>query len=207
MVERRGRKLFAFAIVISVALLLSPLAPGTTNTTILVTIRDASFKLSATAAPLGTVTFSVRNAGKLPHSFKIGSSKTPVLAPGKSAKLTVTFAKTGTSSYVSTVAGDTGKGLKGVFTIKPAPLPPGVVGDPVSGKQLFLSTGCGTCHTLKAAGTKGGSGPNLDQTPSLYATLVTQISHGSEGMIAYSNVLRKAQIQDVAAFVYVSTHP
>jgi len=26
-------------------------------------------------------------------------------------------------------------------------------------------------------------------------------------MIAYSNVLRKAQIQDVAAFVYVSTHP
>jgi cytochrome c6 len=195
------------AAVVSVVLLVSPLASGATATTILVTIRDTSFKLSATAAPLGTVAFSVRNAGKLPHSFKIGSRKTPVLAPGKTAKLTVTFAKTGMSAYLSTVAGDSGKGLKGVLTIKAAPLPPGVVGDPVAGKQLFLSSSCGACHTLKAAGTKGGAGPNLDQTPSLYATIVNQITRGGEGMTAYSSVLSKAQIQDVAAFVYVSTHP
>lgn len=199
------------AALLTAAALLPQLALGRAAearaTTIAVTIRDTSITLSAPAAPLGTVTFAVRNAGKLAHSFKIGSQKTPVLAPGKTAKLVVTFGKTGTAAYVSTVAGDAGKGLKGVFTIQGAPLPPGVVGDPLLGKQLFVSTGCGACHTLKAAGTKAGGGPDLDETPSLYATILNQITHGGAGMTPFANVLTKAEIQDVAAFVYVSTHP
>ena len=32
-----------------------------------------------------------------------------------------------------------------------------------AGKQVFLTNGCGGCHTLKAAGTNGSVGPNLDQ--------------------------------------------
>jgi len=31
-----------------------------------------------------------------------------------------------------------------------------------AGKTVFLSSGCGACHTLTAAGTKGTIGPNLD---------------------------------------------
>ncbi len=31
------------------------------------------------------------------------------------------------------------------------------------GKQLFAANGCGSCHTLKAAGSDGTIGPNLDQ--------------------------------------------
>jgi plastocyanin len=34
--------------------------------------------------------------------------------------------------------------------------------DPVAGKQLFVKK-CGSCHTLNRAGTKGTTGPNLDQ--------------------------------------------
>jgi mono/diheme cytochrome c family protein len=35
--------------------------------------------------------------------------------------------------------------------------------DVVAGKQLFVSK-CGSCHTLSRAGTKGTTGPNLDQS-------------------------------------------
>jgi cytochrome c oxidase subunit 2 len=33
---------------------------------------------------------------------------------------------------------------------------------PAAGKAIFLSSGCGSCHTLAAAGTTGAVGPNLD---------------------------------------------
>lgn len=32
------------------------------------------------------------------------------------------------------------------------------------GKGVFLSTGCGSCHTFAAAGTRATIGPNLDTT-------------------------------------------
>jgi mono/diheme cytochrome c family protein len=31
------------------------------------------------------------------------------------------------------------------------------------GLQVFAAQGCGSCHTLKAAGSSGTTGPNLDQ--------------------------------------------
>lgn len=34
----------------------------------------------------------------------------------------------------------------------------------ISGEQVFLDTGCGSCHTLAAAGTSGTTGPNLDES-------------------------------------------
>jgi mono/diheme cytochrome c family protein len=42
-----------------------------------------------------------------------------------------------------------------------APAPSG--GGAASGKQVFASAGCSGCHTLKAAGSTGTTGPNLDQ--------------------------------------------
>src|SRR6266496_532075 len=41
-------------------------------------------------------------------------------------------------------------------------------GDPAKGKPIFLSSGCGGCHTLKDAGTNGTIGPNLDDTKPTY---------------------------------------
>ena len=63
------------------------------------------------------MTFTVKNAGKLPHDFKIGGKKTPLLNPGKSAKLTVTL-KAGKAAYSCTVAGHAAAGMKGNLTVK-----------------------------------------------------------------------------------------
>jgi mono/diheme cytochrome c family protein len=34
--------------------------------------------------------------------------------------------------------------------------------DPAGGRLVFAQMGCGSCHTLAAAGSKGGIGPSLD---------------------------------------------
>jgi cytochrome c oxidase subunit 2 len=38
-------------------------------------------------------------------------------------------------------------------------------GNAAAGKQLFLSNGCGGCHTYKPAGSNGKTGPDLDKLP------------------------------------------
>ncbi len=42
-------------------------------------------------------------------------------------------------------------------------LPKAAKGDPTAGKKVFADNGCGGCHTFKAAGTNGTTGPNLDE--------------------------------------------
>ena len=37
-----------------------------------------------------------------------------------------------------------------------------IKGDPVAGKKLYDSSGCGGCHTFKPAGSTGKVGPDLD---------------------------------------------
>lgn len=56
---------------------------------------------------------------------------------------------TDVAAYVASVAGVPG--------VKP-PIPP----DAPPGAQVFLAQGCGSCHTLQAAGATGTVGPNLD---------------------------------------------
>jgi len=93
-----------------------------------------------------------------------------------------------------------------------------VPGNPTAGKTLFVRSGlfCSSCHTLKAAGSKGRSGPNLDQTKLAYATIVEIVTKGGKpskqwptGMPAYAGPhaeLDKARIEDIAAFIYNATH-
>jgi cytochrome c6 len=79
-------------------------------------------------------------------------------------------------------------------------------GDPVAGKAVFASAGCGACHTLKAAGSTGTVGPNLDQLKPPYARIVHQVQVGGGPMPAFKDTLSAKQIQNVAAFVFASTH-
>jgi cytochrome c6 len=81
-----------------------------------------------------------------------------------------------------------------------------VQGSPTAGKKVFLTAGCSNCHTLKAAKSHGQIGPNLDQLKPAYATVVHQVTHGGGVMPAFKGTLSPTQIQDVAAFVYTSTH-
>ena len=81
-----------------------------------------------------------------------------------------------------------------------------VQGNATAGKQVFETAGCKGCHTLKAAGATGTVGPNLDQLKPAYARIVLQVTNGGKIMPPFKSSLSTAQIQDVAAFVYTSTH-
>jgi uncharacterized cupredoxin-like copper-binding protein len=82
-----------------------------------VTATEFKFKLSKLSVPHGTVVFTVANKGKISHDFKINGKKTPLIKPGKSAKLTVTF-KAGKFKYLCTVPGHAALGMKGTLTVK-----------------------------------------------------------------------------------------
>ncbi len=69
------------------------------------------------------------------------------------------------------------------------------------GKGIFTEAGCGGCHVLRAAGTSGTTGPNLDQSKPGLQEAVGQIRNGGGGMPAYRGRLTDQQIQAVAKFV------
>ena len=70
------------------------------------------------------------------------------------------------------------------------------------GKEIFTTT-CGSCHTLKAAGTSGEVGPNLDELEPDLATVEHQVVNGGGGMPAFGNegVLNAKEIKAVATYV------
>jgi hypothetical protein len=180
-----------------------PGAPAATKS-VKVTLRDATVGLSAKTAPIGTVKFLVKNAGTKSHDFRINLKKTALLKPGKSATLTVVFRKAAKFTYMVTTPGKTVR-LHGVFTVtKPVAPPPS--GNVAAGKVVFTSNGCGSCHTLAAAGTTGTVGKNLDVTKPTVAAVIDCVTNGKPGMPSFKGALTDTQIKDVAAFVYASTH-
>jgi mono/diheme cytochrome c family protein len=92
---------------------------------------------------------------------------------------------------------------------KPKPKPLSASGNPGVGKHLFQQQQCGSCHIMAAAGEMDGSGvgPDLDHVTKTYAQIVTQITSGGHGMTPYKGVLSAAQIQDVATFIWQTSHP
>jgi alcohol dehydrogenase (cytochrome c) len=77
------------------------------------------FRLSTkTAKKPGKVTFVFKNIGHVQHDFRIKGKQTPLLQPGKTAKLVVTFKKKGKYTYLCTVPGHAAAGMKGVFTVR-----------------------------------------------------------------------------------------
>lgn len=218
---------------------------------------EFAFKLSKTEVPVGTVVFTVHNAGVLGHSFKICTTAakttkanacvgkaTAVIPPKHSATLTVKFTKKGNYEYLCTVPGHAAAGMKGKLgigevataptttaaaTTTTAPVtttaavttttaattttaivkPPAteaLIGDPTDGASVFVSAGCGQCHTLAAAGTTGTVGPNLDALAPDQPTIVNQVTGGGGFMPSFAASLSATQINDVASYVYQSTH-
>ncbi len=70
------------------------------------------------------------------------------------------------------------------------------------GKEVF-TTNCGSCHTLKAAGTSGTVGPNLDELEPDLATVEHQVVNGGGPMPAFGNegILNAKEIKAVATYV------
>ena len=73
------------------------------------------------------------------------------------------------------------------------------------GAKVFADAGCGTCHTLKAAGTNGKVGPNLDEAQPDVDKVKRQVTNGGAGMPSFRDKLTEQQINDVAEFVSSST--
>jgi len=82
-----------------------------------VAASEFKFVLSKKSAKRGVVSFKVTNVGKVPHDFQINGRRTPMLSPGKSNTLRVTFLRKGHYPYKCTVPGHAALGMKGVFTI------------------------------------------------------------------------------------------
>jgi mono/diheme cytochrome c family protein len=78
-------------------------------------------------------------------------------------------------------------------------------GDPAAGRDVFISTGCGSCHTLDDAGTTGTIGPNLDESAPSLALAADRIANGRGGMPPYKEQLTDQQIADVAAYIVDAT--
>jgi uncharacterized cupredoxin-like copper-binding protein len=94
------------------------LASKAAGTSIQVQGGEFFFKLSATSvAKPGTVTFVFKNVGHVGHDFAILGKKTAVINPGKTARLTVTFAKKGRFPYQCSVPGHAAAGMKGLFKV------------------------------------------------------------------------------------------
>ena len=74
-------------------------------------------------------------------------------------------------------------------------------GSTPSGKQAFAEAGCGTCHTLQAAGSTGTTGPNLDRLKPTRDQVVAQVKSGGGGMPSFAGKLSDAEIDAIAAFV------
>jgi glucose/arabinose dehydrogenase len=96
-------------------------ASASTPTAVRVVARDYAYVLSRSSVPVGRVRFTVVNRGAVAHDFSIGARRTPVLKPGGSAVLTVTFTRAGRFAYRCTVSGHAALGMKGTLTVGKAP--------------------------------------------------------------------------------------
>jgi uncharacterized cupredoxin-like copper-binding protein len=120
------RSILALAMVAVAALAVVQLSAARTErqstaaaTTIQVRGGEFFFKLSAKSiAKPGKVTFVLKNVGHVQHDFKINGKRTPLIGPGKTARLIVTFKKKAKYSYLCTVPGHAQAGMKGVFVVR-----------------------------------------------------------------------------------------
>jgi cytochrome c6 len=105
--------------------------------------------------------------------------------------------------YVAKCAGNANCGVT-AETSAPATTSTSTSTTPASkpdGKAVFAKAGCGGCHTLKAAGSSGNVGPNLDQLKPSKARVSHQVEVGGGAMPAFKDTLSPAEIDAVAAFV------
>jgi cbb3-type cytochrome c oxidase subunit III len=70
-----------------------------------------------------------------------------------------------------------------------------------SGKDIFLTAGCTSCHTLKDAGSTGTVGPNLDQKKPPKSLVIQRVTNGKNAMPSFKGRLTPKQIDAVASYV------
>ena len=74
----------------------------------------------------------------------------------------------------------------------------------IKGLEIFNETaGCAGCHVLKATGSEGNVGPNLDTVDLTIESVVEMVTYGLGVMPAYGEeeILTKEEIEIVSYFV------
>lgn len=75
------------------------------------------------------------------------------------------------------------------------------------GRSVFRSAGCGGCHALAAAGTRGPSGPDFDTSEKLTrGEIIQQLNAGNGGMRSFRSRLSDRQETAVAEFLFAAMH-
>ena len=75
------------------------------------------FTLSKKSVANGTVTFTIKNGGKLEHDFKIAGKTSKKVQPGTSTTLKVTL-KAGKFKFLCTLPGHAAAGMRGTLAVK-----------------------------------------------------------------------------------------
>jgi len=77
----------------------------------------------------------------------------------------------------------------------------------VLGLEVFNNKAqCATCHSLKAAGSNGTIGPDLDHLKPQLEQIVYSVTHGIGVMPAFEGTLTAEEIEAVADYVFNSTN-
>jgi mono/diheme cytochrome c family protein len=116
------------------------------------------------------------------------------------------------SAYVASVAGlpvrgqpasaaDTGTETGGATTGEEGE----ATGGAVDGAAVYADAGCGGCHTLKAAGSSGTIGPNLDESKPSRELVAERVTEGMGAMPSFADSLSDEEIAAVADYVAKSS--
>ena len=65
---------------------------------------------------------------------------------------------------------------------------------------------CSVCHTLRAAGSTGNIGPNLDQLKPQMPQIIAVVTNGIGVMPPWEGILTDEEIEAVAYYVFNSTN-
>jgi mono/diheme cytochrome c family protein len=73
------------------------------------------------------------------------------------------------------------------------------------GKDVFTNYGCGSCHTLAAAGASGNVGPSFDHDANLsHDFVVDRVTNGQGPMPSFGGQMSADDIDAVATYVVQS---
>jgi mono/diheme cytochrome c family protein len=122
-----------------------------------------------------------------------GVSVSPVGKPVMPANLVKGQDAVDVAAFVALCAGESG-----VPQCSPSS---GTTISATNGKAIFLAAGCGGCHTLGDAGTRGTVGPNLDQAKPTKSLVVKQVTEGKGAMPSFKQRLTPKQIDALADYV------
>jgi len=122
----------------------------------------------------------------------------PTGLPGMPADLVTGDDAESVAAYVASVASLP-------VRAEPGAVAGGGEGDAMGGEGIFAEAGCGSCHTLDAAGASGNVGPSLDDTKPSKELVIDRVTNGKGAMPAFKDSYSTEEIAAVADFVVAGT--